>query len=345
MRRTAAIAYLLALAIVAVAAPRLGLRDPLAQPDGLVLRELAPGARVDAILLADGTKRYADEWTLSPAGDVLVRRGTRWESIERERLAGSIQGDWHRRERFLAGTDIFGRDLLSRLVYGARVSLLVGGAAAAIALVLGAAVGLTCALGGRFVDGLLMRATDLFLAIPRLFLALLIVVLWKPSLTTTVAVLAATTWMPAARLVRGELFSIRERTFVEAARAAGATRLRIGLRHLFPATVAPLAIETAMRVGDTILLESTLSFLGLGVPAPMASWGNLIADGRSSLLGAWWVSTLPGLAVAATVVALNVAGDPAREPDRPRGGRRVRELVGGSLAWAASRPDRPRRIA
>lgn len=220
------------------------------------------------------------------------------------------------RERFWLGTDELGRDLLSRLVHGARVSLAVGVVAAAFALAAGALVGLFAGLAGGWVDAALMRFTDLVLAIPRLFLALLLVALWGASTVTTVFVLGATTWMAAARLVRAEILSARDREFVQAARASGLPRWRLGWFHLLPAAVPPLVVESVLRVGDTILLESTLSFLGLGVQPPRPSWGNLIADGKDRLLDAWWIATLPGLAVAATVLALYLLGDRAlhREP-------------------------------
>ena len=147
-----------------------------------------------------------------------------------------------------------------------------------------------------------------------MFLILMLVAFYDPSTTTTVVVLGCTTWMAAARLVRGEILSARERDFVHAARAGGVDPLRLGFVHLLPAATVPLLVQGTLRVGDTILLEASLSFLGLGVQPPLASWGNLIADGKDALvLGAWWISTLPGLAIAATVVALNVVGEAARD--------------------------------
>jgi ABC-type dipeptide/oligopeptide/nickel transport system permease subunit len=303
--------FLLALGALALLAPLLGLRDPRAQPDGLVLRELPPLARVEALRLADGRTLYAHELRHEErTGTVSYRRGTRWTSLAPSELQ---QPRWHERQLFLLGTDALGRDLLSRLLHGARVSLLVGLVAAAMAVLGGSAVGLLAGLLGRSADALLMRLTDLVLAIPRLFLALMLVALWGASLLTTVVVLAATTWMAAARLVRGEVLAARERGFVEAARAGGAGPLRLGLLHLLPAALVPLSVEGALRVGDTILLEAALSFLGLGIPPPAPSWGSLIADGRHSLLHAWWISTLPGLAIAATVIALNLLGDALRD--------------------------------
>lgn len=310
--------YLAFLAVCAILAPWLRLRDPAAQPDGVVLRDLAPMSHVEEIRLRGDRVQLASQVRQADGGAIEYRRGDRWERIEAADLASPSPEIWHARRTYPLGTDAYGRDLLSRLVYGSRVSLFVGFLGALIAIGLGGTLGIVAGLSGGFVDGVLMRMADLALSVPRLFLLLLLVALYGPSLPTTILVLGCTTWMAAARVVRAQILSLRERDFVRGALAAGASRTRIAVRHLLPGVAAPLLVEGALRVGNTILLESSLSFLGLGVPPPVPSWGNLVAEGRDSLATSWWIATIPGIAIALTVIAVSLLGDSIRERLSPR---------------------------
>jgi peptide/nickel transport system permease protein len=184
--------------------------------------------------------------------------------------------------------------------------------AATLALSLGAGIGLLAETVGGWIDALLMRGTDLVLSIPRLFLAALLVALYGRSLSGTVLILGCTSWMAAARLVRGQILTLRESGYVQAAHASGIPNWRIATVHLLPAVVSPLLIEGMLRVVDTILIEASLSFLGLSVPPPNPTWGNMIAEGRDRLLDAWWIATFPGIAIAVTVLLLHLLGESAR---------------------------------
>jgi peptide/nickel transport system permease protein len=292
----------------ALATPWIGLREPNAQPDGLVLRALPPLSRVETVRLASGRLLHVHEVRRLEEGAVDYRRGVTWTRI----AASELATPWHGHTRYWLGTDGLGRDLASRLLHGARISLTIGAVAAALAVGGGALIGLLAGLSGGWLDGLLMRLVDLLLSVPRLFLALFIVALHGASLQTTILVVAATTWMAAARLVRGEVLSIREQEYIVAARAAGVAPIALACRHVLPLAAAPLVVEGVLRVGDTILLEAALSFLGLGVPPPTPSWGNLIADGRDRLVDGWWIAAAPGVAVVVTVAALQRLGEAAR---------------------------------
>lgn len=230
------------------------------------------------------------------------------------------------------GTDPLGRDTLARLVHGSRVSLLASWIGVVTAVGLGLLIGLAAGLAPAAVDRLLMGIADVFLAFPRVFLALLLASLAEPSLALVMAVLGLTGWMGVARLVRAEVLSLREREFVLAARGLGLPPWRVAWRHLLPHLLPTVLVAAALRVGNMILLESFLSFLGLGVQEPTVSWGAMIEQGRRHLLDAWWLTAFPGAAIGLTVIGYNLLGDGlswALDPRRA-GGRDVRG--GGRVA-------------
>jgi peptide/nickel transport system permease protein len=216
------------------------------------------------------------------------------------------------------GTDQFARDMLSRIIYGARISLAIGFIAVAIAIVLGSLLGAIAGYLGGWLDSVLMRFTDMVMAFPRLVLLIMIIALFDPSITLIILVLGLTQWPGTARLVRGEVLSLREQEYVQAARALGFGPSRIILRHLIPNVLAPVIVAATLGIGNTIVLEAGLSFLGMGVQPPTPSWGTLVADGRQNLIGAWWVATFPGLAIVVTVLAFNLVGDGLRDALDPR---------------------------
>ena len=213
----------------------------------------------------------------------------------------------------LLGTDDFGRDLFARMMLAARVSLTVGLLGSVLAGGVGIVVGGTAAWLGGTVDRIAMAASDALLAIPRLVLLLVCATLWRPGLTMVVAILGVTGWMGVARLVRAEVLGVRERPFVEAAHALGAPSRRILWRHILPNALSPAVVAITLGVGSAILLESGLSFLGLGIQPPQPSWGNMIADGRGAIVVAPWVALAPGLALILTVLACTLLGDALRD--------------------------------
>jgi peptide/nickel transport system permease protein len=211
--------------------------------------------------------------------------------------------------RHLFGTDAFGRDVFARLLVAGRLSLLVGIAGAVLSGGLGTLLGAVAGWRGGWLDTLITAAADTLQAIPRLVLLLACAALWAPGIPTLLTVLALTGWMGVARLVRAEVSGLRDRDFVAAAGVLGAGGGRILRRHVVPNALAPALVATTLGIGNAILLESGLSFLGLGVQAPAPSWGNMIAGGREHLVTAPWIALAPGLAVVLTVTAATIIGD------------------------------------
>jgi peptide/nickel transport system permease protein len=211
------------------------------------------------------------------------------------------------------GTDQLGRDILSRIVAGSRVTLTIAGSAVVLGGIIGVFLGLIAGYFGGWYDRLLMRLVDIQLAFPLMLLALLVVAALGPSLHNLIAVLALTSWVRYARIVRGQVLSVREREFVQAVRAMGAGHLRILGRHILPNVLTPALVVATLELARTIVLEAGLSFLGLGIQPPSPSWGRMLADGRTYIASAWWIITLPGLALMLTVLSVNLLGDWLRD--------------------------------
>jgi peptide/nickel transport system permease protein len=217
------------------------------------------------------------------------------------------------------GTDQLNRDVLSRVVTGARISLGVALLAVALSMTLGAAVGLVSGYLGGVVDAALMRLVDGALAIPRLFILLMVLAVWeRVPVLALILLIGATGWFATSRIVRGEVLRLREETYVRAAEALGARRRRIIFRHLLPNVLGPLLVTATLAVGDVILLEAGLSFLGLGIQPPMPSWGGMILDSKEVLVSAPWAGIFPGLAIVITVLSANLFGDALRDAVDPR---------------------------
>ncbi len=216
------------------------------------------------------------------------------------------------------GTDELGRDVLSRMIYGARVSLTVGITATLIALLVGSFLGSIAGYYGGVADWIVSRLIEVVLCFPFLFIVMGIVALFRPSLFTMMIALGLTSWTTEARFMRSEFLRIRDIEFAQAARASGARDARIIFKHLLPNALAPVLVSASFGVASAILIESALSFLGLGVPLPTPSWGSMLASAETHLEYAWWLAVFPGFAIFMTVAAFNVIGDRARESLDPR---------------------------
>jgi peptide/nickel transport system permease protein len=223
-------------------------------------------------------------------------------------------GEW----RYLLGTDHLGRDLVSRIIYGSRVSLVVGVTAVAIGGALGIALGVAAGFLGGQTDEVIMAVADMQLAFPTILFAIAIIAVLGPSFINLVIVIGISGWVTYARIARGQVLSVREKEFVEAIRAQGGSQWRIVWRHILPNILSPLIVVATLDLARTIILESTLSFLGLGIQPPTPSWGGMLSDGREYLLSAWWIATFPGVALMLTALSFNRLGDWVRDLTDPR---------------------------
>ncbi len=216
------------------------------------------------------------------------------------------------------GTDGLGRDVWSRMLYGGRVSLLVGFVAVGISTLIGVVLGVLAGYFRGWVDTTIMRFVDLMLSIPSFFLILAVIAFLTPSIWNIMIVIGLTSWMGVTRLVRAEVLSLVEREFVQASRTLGASHQRLMWLHLLPNSLTPVIVSAVLGVASAVLLESGLSFLGLGVQAPQASWGNILTDGKEYIQFAWWLSLFPGLAILLTVLGYNLLGEGLRDALDPR---------------------------
>jgi peptide/nickel transport system permease protein len=228
------------------------------------------------------------------------------------------------------GTDQLGRDVLSRMLYGARVSLAVGFVSVGIATLIGIALGAAAGYHGGTIDALVMRLVDLMLVFPRLFLLLAVLAFLRPSIWTIMAVIGLTGWMSVARLVRAEFLSLKEREFVLWSQSIGASSFRTIWRHILPNAIGPVLVAMTLGIPAAILTESGLSFLGLGVQPPHATWGNILNEGKDAIEIGWWLSAYPGLAILVTVLSYNLLGEGIRDALDPRLRQSVARIVSRS---------------
>jgi peptide/nickel transport system permease protein len=298
----------------ALAAPILAPYDHSRQFDPGAGRYLRPGSRRFLIELEDSREILADEVLWGDQSVSLRRRGLALQ-IPVEQVRSTPEST--SRYLFLLGTDRLGRDCWSRLLFAGRASLLVAILATVAGGAIGVTLGATAGFVGGILDAILMRAVDFLLSFPQLLVLLLCSSLFTPGPAAIVLILAAMTWMPIARIVRAEVRAAREQEFITSAIAVGCTPGSILCRHLLPHTLGPVTVAMTLGFGDIILLESALSFLGLGISPQVPTWGGMIADGTIDV-GAWWVVTFPGVALVATVLGLNLGSDALLHPSPSR---------------------------
>lgn len=320
--------FLFIVITLALWAPWLAPQDPTHQQDMMVTRYAKPFQSILYLKLKTSNNESVPSQSLSeqftalqnkliPPSKLFVDEAVRkddqilyTQGIQKKTVfVSELITDTVERKLFILGTDRLGRDILARLIYGARISLAIGILAMLVAMGLGTLIGLFAGYFGGWSDRILMRFTDLMMAFPNLFLILLVAALFGNSTTTLILLLGATGWMSVSRLVRGQVLSVREMDYISAARASGLSRYRILFYHIFPNVTSPIIVASTLRIGNLILIEAGLSFLGVGIQPPTPSWGNMVSDGRDVLLHAAWISAFPALAITLTVIAFNILGD------------------------------------
>lgn len=311
------VACLALLTLLSVGAPLFTPYRPNEQIDVVGGQLRPPGTVLAAVHLTTGAWLLADHLERTAEGLEIERRGERRRLAASEVVNLTPTGVSDRRV-YLLGSDRFGRDVLTRMLYGGRVSLGVGALAVALALTLGTAVGALAGAAGPLLDAVIMRIVDALLAFPSLFLLIAVAALFRPSGALVAVVLGFTAWMGVSRLVRAEIVGLSRRDFVLGARALGQRPVAILLRHLLPNALTPVLVQTPLLIGSVILAESGLSFLGLGIQPPTASWGSMLSEGREIGLSAWWLAVFPGALLAFAVLTFNLIGDGLRDRLDPR---------------------------
>ncbi len=309
-------------ALVALLAPWLAPLDPARQFDPASAGYLPPLSERWAIELDSGRVHLFETIEVR---DGVVRATRLGETLEIpvEEIVAAGPRAIGKRLVFVLGTDRLGRDVLSRLLWGARASMVVGLLAVTLSLSLGITVGSIAAMTGGWVDAILMRGVDALLALPRLFLILLVTALTRPDPAVVVLILGCTGWMQISRLTRAQVLGLKGSDLEIAARSTGRHPLGVFLRHLLPNALTPLVVDVSLRIGDVILVEAALSYLGLGIQPPVPSWGNMVADGSTVLRTAWWAAVPAAGAITLTVLGFNLLGDGLRDRLDPRTARRA----------------------
>ena len=301
--------------------------DPLQQN---LFNRLAPpgwmGEKVSTKMVVDRVTNPDDRLTQIPLVSVRqLQEGTAVGQVlelkpdialgDQVQIVDRIGGSWS----YPLGTDKLGRDLLSRMIHGARISLIISLIVIACSGVIGVSLGLMAGFMGGWVDYTISRLIDMVIALPAILVALVLVVVFEPGMTILISVVVGSLWSQYARLVRGEALSLTQQDFVARARVAGCSNVRIMAKYILPNIFNSLVVLATLQVGYVIIIESSLSFLGLGIPAPDPTWGNIVSDGRDLIIRtAWWVSLFPGLAIVLTVLSMNLLGDWLRDRLDPR---------------------------